>query len=268
MQGQIPSSKYSRGFLREIAAGNVEGHSIVNKFGRNDAIPNGGIAPVAIGGNYRTPTAAVSLEFIGAVDDNASGTGARLVSFQGLDANWQIQTQTVVPTGVTPVAIPGTWTRLFRVKVEESGTYATQSASSHSGNLIVQASGGGDQWALIDQAQSGFGVGQSQIGTYTIAAGFTGILLSKTFSVEASATKSGRVYFFTREGVDVVTAPYGPMNLKEQHDGVTGVNSIDPDAPLLVIPEKTDCGFMAYGDGGVVSCSVDFQMLLIENKYL
>lgn len=255
-------------FLVRVALGQVPGYSIINKFGRNDSIPNGSIAPVCIGGNYRTPTVPVSLELVAGANDTSSGSGARLIEIQGLDANYDYQTQTVVPTGATPAAIPGTWTRVFRVIVKESGTYATQSVSSHAGSLIIRESGAGDQWVEIDSAQTGFGVGQSQIGAYTIPTGFTGILTGKVFSVEASATKSGRVYFFTRENVDQVSAPFSGMMLKEQHDGVTGVNTIDPDAPLLVLPEKTDLGFMAYGDGGVISCSVDFQVLLIDNLYL
>lgn len=252
--------------LIDVALGKVAGMSIVNKFGRNSAIGTT-IAPVCLGGNYRTPTTATALEIVSDnTNDTSDGTGGRKFFIQGLDGDFNLQSETVTMNGTTAVDLANTYTRVFRAYCSESGTYATQSAMSHNGTITIQENGAGDEWLQIDVAGTNMGVGQTQIGAYTIPNGYKALVLGKHFTIDSN--KSANMYFFKREGADDTTTPYNTMRLVEQMDGIGVPTGYDPDAPLLFIPSKTDIGFMAKTATGTASISVDFQILLIDENYI
>lgn len=250
-------------FLIEVAKGNVTGHSLVNKFGFDGAVTST-LNPVADAQVYQTPTTAQSLEIVSSdANDTSAGTGARTVEIQGLDANFNLQTQTVSMNGTTAAAITGTWMRVFRAKVTESGTYATQSAGSHAGTLTIRVASAGATWATIGLTTASFPMGQTEIGAYTIPAGKTGYLLSKHVSIESSKTPN--VLWFQRDNADDVSAPYDTMRLFERHVGAADEISYNPHAPIVTLSEKTDIGCMAYVSTGTAAVSIDFQILLVDN---
>ena len=94
--------------------------------------------------------------------------------------------------------------RLYRWYVSSSGTYATQSAGSHVGDLTIRASGAGAIWSTIPNTP--FPSGQSEVGCYTIPTGYTGYLLTKNIFTDTS--KTADIFFFKRENADDVSAPY------------------------------------------------------------
>lgn len=247
----------------DIYRGDVNKWSIVHKFGRNDSVTTS-ITPVSIGGNYRTPTTATALEVVSSnVNDTAAGTGGQEITVVGLDSSWNEVTQTVELNGTTAVALPTNLTRLYRAYISRSGTYANQTAGSHAGTITIRESGAGQEWAEIEITGT-FGKGQTQIGAYTVPAGYTAYLLSKHMSVDAN--QSAIVYFYQRTNIDDTTTPYtGVMRLVEQQDGVSGDITVKPITPIREFPEKTDIGFMAQTTAGTASVSVDFEILLVEN---
>lgn len=261
-------SRYqSQGFLTAVMLGQVPGHSLTNKFGRNPSAPANILTPVTISGNWQTPTTAQSLELVtSSTEDNILGTGARVVQVIGVDEDCNEISENVFCDGTNPVALSNTYLRVYRAKVIESGSYATQTTASHAGTITIRGAGAGADWLTIDEVVSGFGAGQSQVGCYVIPAGYTGLLLSKHISVDALKTASA--YFFIRENIDQLSPAYSGLNLKQQHDGISGINTIKPQGPLLVMPEKTECGFMVLASVVNTSISVDFQILKIANEYL
>lgn len=252
----------------EIAKGNVPGHSVITKFGRNGAV-SATLSHISISGQYQTPTTAQSLEILSSqAADGPAGAGGRKVIVEGLDSNWNFQTEEVELDGVTPVALQNDYIRVFRGFVSESGSYVTTAIPSHVGQITLRGAGAGVTWFIIDNVQettaAGFGIGQTQIGSYTIPAGKTAYLISKTFSVEA--TKTARIYFFKREQGDDITTPYrGIMRLFEQNDGIATLATIQTPAPMQAIPEKSEVGFFATAAVGTPSVSAEFQLLLIDN---
>ena len=81
------SRQFSRDFLIEVSKGNIAGHSLVHKFGKNEDV-GATFEPLTIGGVYQTlqPAAATTLRVkAGNANDTAAGTGAREVTVQGLD---------------------------------------------------------------------------------------------------------------------------------------------------------------------------------------
>jgi len=256
----------SREFYLEVAKGNVPKHSIIQKFGRNKAVPNGSIAPVSMGGNWRTPTALTTLRMrsTNAGDNATSVTGARKIIVQGIISGYVEGEEEVTLNGTTNVTLSTQFYRINRMYISESGVYANQGTASSLGEIILEDNGGAnDEWTRIDTAQTNFGVGQSQIGCFSIQTGVTAYLLSKHITVDAS--KAASVYFFQRQDIDIVTAPFKALRLVEEQDGIIAPVNIRTITPLAVFPEKTDIGFMAVGDGASTSVSVDFELLIVNN---
>jgi len=245
----------------DVTRGAYEGLTVVHKFGRNDAVGTS-IQPVALGGNYRTPSTLTSLEVVSdSANDTAAGSGARKVKVQGLSTGWVLTEEEITLNGTTPVALANQYFRIFRAFVSESGSYATQSTPSHAGQLTIQESGAGDEWTIINDV-SVFAKSQSQIACYTVPAGYSAVVKSVWTHVES--TKPANIYFFQRQDADVVSAPYSAMRLVQEWDGVDGQANLAVDTPLGPFPSKTDIGFMAKVATGTAAVSIDFEIILIE----
>jgi len=252
---------YSPGL--RIATGEMAGHSIVHKFGRNSAVGTT-FVPVCNGGIFRTPqpAAATALRVkAGNAADTAAGAGARSVTVQGIDETGAIVTETLATAGASASApTSATFIRLLRFYVETSGTYASQSAGSHVGDIVIENAAGTENWATITSA--GFARGQSQIGVYTIPRGYAGYLTDVEMSSES--TKLINLNFYTRSGILRSAAPYSPMRLQRELVGVEG-NSVQqfrfPKGPY---PELTDIGCMAKVSSSTADVSVDFTMVLVK----
>lgn len=255
-------------FYVSVMRGDVEGHEIINKFGRNGSVSNS-LTHISISGDYQTPLSAQNLEILSSqAADNPGGSGGHKVTVEGLDSNFNRITEEVTLNGTTPVALAKQFIRVFRGFVSESGSYVTTATPSHVGQITLRNSGAGVTWFIIDnveeQSGAGFGIGQTQIGSYTIPAGFTAYLLTKTFSVQSN--QSASVYFFKREKADDVTTPFrGTMRLFEQNDGISALGTVNSKAPLSSIAEKSEVGFFSKTTAGTASVSCEFQLLLIKN---
>ncbi len=253
------SRQFTRDFLIEVAQGNVPNHAIVNKFGAS--LVGTTLQPITNSGTYQTPTTAQALELVSDdANDNVAGTGAREVTVEGLDGNWNEVTQTVVPNGTTAVALGTNLTRLYRWYVSQSGTYATDVAASHAGNLTIQASGGGTVWSSIPITPTA--LGQSLIGVYSVPTGKTAYLLSKNIFTDSG--KTADVFFFYRGSADDVTAPYtGTFRLIQREIGVAGgivLTSIPPKGPFV---GPCDIGFMGVTAVATDDISVEFSLLVV-----
>ena len=187
------------GYLTEqninIARGLVRGATIVHKFGRNPSI---GGAPETIwmhGGTYTYLTSASTVYVSGAdAQDSAAGTGARTVTVQGLDANYNEIEETLTVDGAVSTK---SFLRVFRAFVASAG-----SLQSNKGAVLVStgASGGGTVLADIGVIGTGttFGLGQTQLALYTIPAGKTGYLCNWNVGI-GSYNDTATATLYTRE---------------------------------------------------------------------
>lgn len=251
-------------FLNEIALGNIDGAYVVHKFGASDSVGTT-IAPVSIGGFYRTPTTATTLEVLSDnANDNSGGTGARVVRIFGLNASGHEIYEDVNLSGVTPVALSNSYLRVYMWYVLESGSYATATTPSQLGTLTIRETGGGQTWSILNVIGGGFGVGQSEIGVYSIPKDHTCWLLKKVMSVNSN--KAANIYFFQRQNLTDTTAPYSAMRLVEKHIGVTAVEEITSRSAINKFPELTDIGFMANTETGTAEVSVEFEMVCLNNN--
>lgn len=258
----LGSHRLNASFFVEVAKGNVPGHSIVHKFGHSDVGTT--LQPITFSGVYKTPTTAVALEFVSDdVNDTAAGTGAREITITGIGVNYDEITQVIATNGTTAVAIPISLLRLYEWYVSASGTYATQSAGSHVGTLIIRVASAGATWSAIDDIA--FPHGRSEIGVYTIPDGYRGYIIHQDIDVDSN--KSAEITIFKREGIDIITAPFTPMTVVSDYVGVSGHRPGFLKIPMNSFPARTDIGFMGRIASGTADITVHFGILLIEDGY-
>ena len=252
----------NKNLFLEIEGGNVQGWSHVRKFGKIFGLTTA-LTPITITGLYQTPTSAQSLEIVSSdTNDTAAGSGCREVTIIGLNDSFVETTVTCATDGTTPVAVTGTWRRVYRMYNSASGTYGTSATSSHAGNIILRNSGAGVNWAQL-YVDSGFGLGQTMIGCYTVPAGYTAYVYSSYLSVDS--TKSVSAYFFQRPNADDTTAPYSAIRAVTSVELIGGINYMGIDMPIGVYQAKTDIGWMAKTSASTANVSVVFDIYLKQN---
>ena len=131
-----------------IARGVIRGTTVIHKFGRN---PNIGGIPETVweqGGVYTYLTVASTIYVSGAdAQDGAAGTGARTVTVQGLDADYNAIEETLTVDGAVSTQ---SFLRVYRAFVVSAGSLQT-----NKGDVLVStgASGGGTVLAKLQQLE-------------------------------------------------------------------------------------------------------------------
>jgi len=261
------SRRFSNEWLIQVKNGEIPGHRLVYKFGRNSAVGTSPV-PISIGGVYATPTSNTSLEIVSDdVADDIAGVGAKKVMVFGLVLTGDLfvsQTEEVDMDGTTPVALAHDYIRVFRAYVSESGTYASPTTVSQVGTITIQETGAGAVWLQIDELVAGNGLGQSQTALYTTESETTSILLAATFSVDSS--KVAKIILFQRPNADDVTIPFaGVRRIVHQWDGIDAPDGSTFWMPMSKIVGAADIGFMASVSVGTGSISAEFYLLEMDN---
>ena len=234
-----------------------------HQFGRNIACLTTYV-PVTDIGIYRTPQAgaatALRIKAGGNAADTAAGTGARSVRLYGINALGDEVIEVIATAGASASApTTNTFIRLYMVEVYESGTYGTQSAGSHAGNITIEDAAGTQDWAQIQL--NGFPSGTSGIGSITVPRNHVGLVSAIQISVDQ--TKSTDLIILKREGVLQTAAPYKPIVKVQEFLGVSRSILIKFDVPLR-FPELTDIGLLAKVSNGTGAVSVDIEVLMLE----
>ena len=246
----------TRDYFVEVQRGNIAGHSIVSKFGRNDSVPNGVWQLVSLSspsGAFPASGTPVRIKAGGDAADTANGAGAREITLIGIDTNLAEVSETLATSGSGASAYTTTsfW-RVYRSFVSSVGTYGV----NNTGNIVVENAGDD---ALTITA----GEGQTQHGAFAIPIGKVGYLLS--VDIDTDATKRADFRLFVRENFNDFAAPMSPSRVKLHWDGVLGPISYRPRSPIVVIPALSDIWIEAEGDGANTDVSVDFEILLIDD---
>lgn len=234
-----------------------------HQFGRNVACPTTYV-PVTDNGVYRTPQPAAATQLRikagGNAADTANGAGARSVRLWGLNASGDEVTETLATAGASAsAATTNSFIRLYQAEVYTSGTYGTQAAGSHAGNITIENAAGGTDWAQIQL--NGFPSGTTGIGSITVPRNHVGLVSSIQINVDQ--TKTTDVLILKREGILQSAAPYKPIQKVQEFLGVARSISITFEMPLL-FPELTDLGVLAKVSNGTGAVSVDMEVLMLQ----
>lgn len=245
-------------FLIEVQKGNVPGHSLVHKFGRNDGVPNATWEFVTLLGHTVWPLSAattVRIKAGGDGADTAAGAGATEVTVQGIDDNFNEVTEVIATAGASASSATSTsfW-RVHRAWVSGVGTYGAANTAA----VIIENSAGGTDLIEIEVEE-----GQTQFAGWTVPIGKTAYLLSAFVTVDG--VKAADVKYQTRGSIDVTVAPMKSVRLKKFWDGVLGELFFSPKSPSDEIVAKSDIWFEARGSGGTTEVSVDFELLVVDD---
>ena len=109
------------------------------------------------------------------------------VEIQGLDENYEIQTETVTISGSTATTA-NPYKRIYRARYQNGGSFDVNSTA----RILIQTS------ANVTVAKILENQGQTLMSIYTIPAGFTGYLMR--LDVTAQETATGEFKLMVREG--------------------------------------------------------------------
>jgi len=249
-------------FGLDVAAGKIPGVNALYKFGDNPAITNVEETIWTQGGIYVYPTSAEAA-YISSTDanDTSAGTGARTVKVYGLDANWELQEETVTLNGQTQVRVGAslTWIRIFRAFVVTVGSGGTAAGDIYIGQ--TGASGGvptGNIYANLNTSN------QTQLALWTVPAGYTFYMDKLIFSVALStANNYATVKLNVRPDADLATSLFRTTVIQTvQSNQLT----LDFDYPI-VFTEKTDlqCRAVTSSASATAGVSASFEGVYILN---
>jgi hypothetical protein len=255
--------KNSLPWSHHIARGNMFQAHVHHQFGRNIATPTA-YTPVSDIGVYRTPqpaaATALRIKAGGNAADTANGSGARSVRLWGLNATGDEITEIIATAGASAsAATTNTFIRLYLVEVYESGTYGSQAAGSHAGNITIENAAGTENWAQIQL--NGFPSAATGIGSITVPRNHVGLLTSAQINVDG--TKTTDILILQRQGILQAAAPYKPIKKVQEIVGVNRSITIQFDTPIK-FPELTDMGVLAKVSNGTGSVSIDMEVIMLE----
>lgn len=222
-------------FDLQVARGQVDGHSTVNIYGYQPSIGTTFIPVWENATAYTFPTVASVMNVTGTDADTAK------ILISGLNANYEITSETVTLNGTTPVQTVNQYFRINNMQVTSDNPAAA----------VTLTNGGGTIYAKINS-----GVGRTQAGIYTVPAGYTYYLQ--------------RVNIYTSlNGNDYVT-------YQNKTTSSTGVVQITQQAPFAVsyealrimprpILEKTDIQLMCKVQSGTGAIAIAQEGYLIKN---
>jgi hypothetical protein len=143
-------------------------------------------------------------------NDTIAGSSARSIRLTGLNANGDVITETMATAGIAAsAATSAPFIRLFDAEVEASGTYGTQAAGSHAGDIVIENATGGTNCAKIPI--NVFPTATTSNINYTIPRGYTGFVEGITIGIEGA--KLVDVLMMSRSGVLETAAPCQPIKL-------------------------------------------------------
>ena len=242
-------------FYHDVSEGEIEGHSLVHKFGRNASIDSAARETVwSHGGVYIWPTVADQITVVSdSADDTEGGTGAWRIEVSGLDADYSEISEVISLNGQTPAPSQLSYLRMPRAKVIAAG-----SGGANAGTLdFVDLTAGTLHYGNIEP-----GVNQSQNAFYTVPAEHSAYIVSVTGSATRGSAAS--------VDIDLKVRPFSEVF---QLKGIFGAGSQSPEGtrPILggiPVAEKSDIIFDAGTTANNMQVSVEFTMLLAQHQSL
>ena len=233
-----------------VSRGKVRGASHIIKFGENLDVDGSMETIWDAGGLYTYLTSAGVLTVTSTDgDDAAAGTGARTVTVEGLDANYNLVSETLtVGGGAGSVE----FFRVFRAFVATSGTSGTNEGT-------ISIAQGVTTLAQIRTVGSptATGLGQTFMSIYTVPAGYTGYI----YQLDVSTAKADGDVFLMKRGVN------DNGTWRAQDVMHTNINDIERVYTFpLKIEEKTDIEVRALSPTNNMKCAATFCVLLVQNE--
>ena len=250
-----PLNSYGSAANIPIAAGQLEGYSSIEKFGRNPSVATSIETVCQHGGIYEYLTTASQIfVYSASSDDGVGGIGAIKVTVQGLDENCNIISEELTVNGAGSTL---TFFRVYRAFITEAG-----SAGYNKGTVSISTQAGGAGTVLADIGGDGsgtnfIGYGQTMLAVYTVPAGKTAYVTQWTIG-NGDVNTSCSAFLRTRLPVN------GFVMTTSDTMAVSGGFHVKNYSIPLKFVEKTDIEVQAF-DGGGTAISSTFNIILVDN---
>lgn len=241
-------------FEFQVARGHIPWHTAITVFGYNADVDTAEETIWPYGGLQPHPSAALSMKVSSDdADDTALGNGARTIFIEGLDANYNVISETITLNGLTAVQTVNSYLRINDAYVASAGTSNSAEGNIYFGTGTVTAGIPATVYDIIK-----FDYNTRVTGHYTVPAGHTAYMDAGSITVGQTGTAnavSGRL---------VVT---GTNDIRINKAIVT-LNTGSVPYPFLfplVIPEKTDIEAVGQGVGTNNMMSSYFNIVIVKN---
>jgi len=199
----------------------IDGHTAICVHGSNEAV---GTTEEVIGEqggvqNYVSSAEALQVSSSSTQDD-AGGTGALTVELNGLDANYDVLTETVTTNGTASVETTNSFIRMFCARVLTDG-----GSGSNVGTISIKDNADTNTLAVIVPLH-----GKSQNAIWTVPADNRAVIIN--FWGSATSSQNVIVHLYTRE-------PSASWNLQRQFTLKDSPFDLKLEGGIR-IPEKTD----------------------------
>jgi len=246
---------HNKDFYLDVQEGNVEGYSIIHKFGGNADILNGVwslVSSSSPSGAFPVSGDVVRIKAGGDAADSASGVGARSITLTGINSDLEEITETLITSGVNASAysVNNFW-RIYRAYVSSAGEYG----GANIDNITIENS--------QDMIRIRADEGQTQHAAYAIPINKTGYLLGVHLTVDA--VKAADCRMFIRKNFTDIVVPTSSKRLLLYWNGVLGQATHLPGIPCVKFDALTDIWVEARGGGANTEVSADFEILLVDN---
>ena len=224
----------------DVARDAISNSKIVHKFGANFDIDQATDPESVWSGGGLYPWASLATaQTIYCLSTSASDTA--VLTIEGLDANYDEQTETVTLTGTSAVTTTNQFIRVFRMTYDATNVGdITARTVSASGTVV---------------AQINVGYAQTLMAVYTVPAGYTGYLVALDSTIDSN--KNAQIFMYHR----LFGKPFRIAHIAE----TAGHYRYDFHAPLR-IPEKTDIDIRIDNvSGNDARVTANFDIVLIRD---
>jgi len=240
-------------FELQVSRGQIQGHRNVTVFGFNPDVDTTQVSVWPLPSLITFPASAIQMTVSStSANDTSAGTGARTIVVQGLDANYNEVSETVIMNGQTAVTMTNALLRVNYVYVATAGSGNGAAGDIYIGTGTVTTGVPATVYDIIK-----FDYNVTTTGSYTIPAGYTGYVSQGLFSAgQAGGSNQVQGRLLTR-GMDNIrrTAAITSLN--------NGVADYTFEYPLAV-PEKTTLEATAVGSSNNNACSSMFILVLVK----
>ena len=237
-------------YRTEVARGNVAGQKTLYKFGFNNDVNGTEEAIWIAGGAYNFPSdAAVLRVFSDQTQDDDGDDGARVITIEGLDANYNEVSVDVTMNGTNAVNTTQTFIRVNRAFVKTAGVL-----SHNRGVISIVHQGTGTYTVATIPAT----MAQTQQAIYTVPSGKTLYIDDINFTAAMSlANKKAQVRAVITEFGGAARTRY--INVLQSNQLITKF-----EYPLAV-PQKSDIVLNVLTNSSNNEIGGSFQGILIDN---
>lgn len=242
-------------FELQVARGQIQGHSIVTVSGYNSDVDSAAYEMITPIGNLSYPAAALQMTVSSSsANDTSAGTGARTVLIAGLDANYNMISESVTLDGQTAVTTTNSFLRINNMLVATTGTGLSNAGTIYIGSGTVTS---GVPTTVYNVIAIGFDTATSS--QYTVPANYTGYLVIARISLAQDAGTTlitARTRFIGTNGIAIT----GPLIVTNN-----GISTIDFQYPIA-LAEKTRIQGEAIGGADNNEAAGFFELVLIKNN--